>query len=155
MILRNVGGLIGDVIPLNLTDRLYIIIEYIGGRELELPSPPLSTPPLPPPPSPPSPPSLPSLPSLPSPPSLLPSSPSLPSSSLPSSLPSSHPSSRAKPGSYNIKLIAYTMLLLIPISTKWWFGDILNIHLVVVIIAQTRKNEEITLAIIASVISSL
>ena len=30
MILRNVGGLIGDVIPPNLTDRLYIIIEYIG-----------------------------------------------------------------------------------------------------------------------------
>ena len=29
MILRNVGGLLGDVIPLNLTDRLYIIIEYI------------------------------------------------------------------------------------------------------------------------------
>ena len=29
MILRNVGGLIGDIIPLNLTDRLYIIIEYI------------------------------------------------------------------------------------------------------------------------------
>ena len=29
VILRNVGGLIGDVIPLNLTDRLYIIIEYI------------------------------------------------------------------------------------------------------------------------------
>ena len=29
MILRNVGGLIGDEIPLNLTDRLYIIIEYI------------------------------------------------------------------------------------------------------------------------------
>ena len=29
MILRNVGGLIGDVIPLNLTDRRYIIIEYI------------------------------------------------------------------------------------------------------------------------------
>ena len=29
MILRNVGGLVGDVIPLNLTDRLYIIIEYI------------------------------------------------------------------------------------------------------------------------------
>ena len=49
MILRNVGGLIGDVIPLNLTDRLYIIIEYNvlksirgseggleGGREPEL-----------------------------------------------------------------------------------------------------------------------
>ncbi len=51
MILRNVGGLLGDVIPLNLTDRLYIIIEYIkklkkvseggseggleGGRETE------------------------------------------------------------------------------------------------------------------------
>ena len=29
MILRNVGGLLGDVIPLNLTDRLYIIIEYV------------------------------------------------------------------------------------------------------------------------------
>ena len=29
VILRNVGGLIGDVIPLNLTDWLYIIIEYI------------------------------------------------------------------------------------------------------------------------------
>ena len=30
VILRNVGGLIGDVILLNLTDRrLYIIIEYI------------------------------------------------------------------------------------------------------------------------------
>ena len=29
MILRNVGGLIGEVIPLNLTDRLYIIFEYI------------------------------------------------------------------------------------------------------------------------------
>ena len=29
VILRNVGGLIGDVIPLNLTDRLYIIVEYI------------------------------------------------------------------------------------------------------------------------------
>ena len=29
VILRNVGGLLGDVIPLNLTDRLYIIIEYI------------------------------------------------------------------------------------------------------------------------------
>ena len=28
MILRNVGGLLGDVILLNLTDRLYIIIEY-------------------------------------------------------------------------------------------------------------------------------
>ena len=26
VILRNVGGLVGDVIPLNLTDRLYIII---------------------------------------------------------------------------------------------------------------------------------
>ena len=29
VILRNVGGLFGDVIPLNLTDRLYVIIEYI------------------------------------------------------------------------------------------------------------------------------
>ena len=29
MILRHVGVLLGDVIPLNLTDRLYIIIEYI------------------------------------------------------------------------------------------------------------------------------
>ena len=29
VISRNVGGLVGDVIPLNLTDRLYIIIEYI------------------------------------------------------------------------------------------------------------------------------
>ena len=29
MILRNVGGLIGDVIPLYLTERLYIIIKYI------------------------------------------------------------------------------------------------------------------------------
>ena len=29
VILRNVGGLHGDVMPLNLTDRLYIIIEYI------------------------------------------------------------------------------------------------------------------------------
>ena len=29
VILRNVGGLLDDVIPLNLTDRLYIIIEYI------------------------------------------------------------------------------------------------------------------------------
>ena len=29
MILRNGGVLIGDVIPLNLTGRLYIIIEYI------------------------------------------------------------------------------------------------------------------------------
>ena len=29
LILRNVGGLLGDEIPLNLTDRLYIIIEYI------------------------------------------------------------------------------------------------------------------------------
>ena len=29
MILCNVGGLIGDLIQLNLTDRLYIIIEYI------------------------------------------------------------------------------------------------------------------------------
>ena len=30
MILRNVGGLLGDVIPLNLTDRLYIyhLIHY-------------------------------------------------------------------------------------------------------------------------------
>ena len=28
VIVRNVGGLLGDVIPLNLTDRLYIIIEY-------------------------------------------------------------------------------------------------------------------------------
>ena len=28
LILCNVGGLIGDVIPLNLTDRLYIVIEY-------------------------------------------------------------------------------------------------------------------------------
>ena len=52
VILCNVGGLIGDVIPLNLTDRLYIIIECIhykllksirgseggleGGREPEL-----------------------------------------------------------------------------------------------------------------------
>ena len=29
VILRNVGGQHGDVIRLNLTDRLYIIIEYI------------------------------------------------------------------------------------------------------------------------------
>ena len=29
MILRNVGGLLGDEILLNLTDLLYIIIEYI------------------------------------------------------------------------------------------------------------------------------
>ena len=29
VILRNAGGLLGDVIPLNLTDRLYIIIKYI------------------------------------------------------------------------------------------------------------------------------
>ncbi len=29
VILRNVGGLIGDVIPLNLTDRLYIIISPV------------------------------------------------------------------------------------------------------------------------------
>ena len=29
VILCNVGGLLGDVIPLHLTDRLYIIIEYI------------------------------------------------------------------------------------------------------------------------------
>ena len=29
MILRNVGGVLGDVIPLNLMDRLYIIIEYM------------------------------------------------------------------------------------------------------------------------------
>ena len=30
VILRNVGGLLGDVIPSNLTDRLYIMA---GGRE--------------------------------------------------------------------------------------------------------------------------
>ena len=34
MILRNVGGLLGDIIPLSLTDRLYIIIEVSeGGSE--------------------------------------------------------------------------------------------------------------------------
>ncbi len=29
VIIRNVGGLLGNVIPLNVPDRLYIIIEYI------------------------------------------------------------------------------------------------------------------------------
>ncbi len=34
VILRHVGGLLGDVLPINLTERLYIIIEYIRKFEI-------------------------------------------------------------------------------------------------------------------------